>query len=306
MNIFNSVFRTAKRKALSRQSQIRYSVLLWGFVLLVWGHLLAKPPERIVSLAPNITEIIFKLNVQNRLVGRTEYCRYPPAVKKIPSVGGYLDTNYEKILALHPDLIVMLPSKEKRRKLESLGLRVLELPDETIPDILQSIIQLGDTLGVPRRAKVVVQGIKDTLEVIEKKSRQIPYHPTALLLIGRQKGELRGLYAAGVNSYLGQLWRLAGGRNVFPEISLRYFSVNLEDLLGASAEIILEFHPPHTVDLKRRNTILQLWQTFTSIPAVKNKNVYIYDDDMFLIPGPRVARVALEFYRLVTNFEKKP
>jgi len=295
------IFFPQENKGVMNRYRFLSGVMLSGVLLLLIAATpgSAKRPQRIVSLAPNLTEMIFKLGVQDRLVGRTEYDRYPPAVREIPSVGGYLNTDYEKILSLHPDLIVMLPSPEKRKKFQSLGLPVLELPDETVEEILHSLRVLGETLGASNRAQAVVQGIRDTLQMVKRSADSLNEHPIGLLLVGRQMGELRGLYAAGRNSYLGQLWKMAGGQTAFPDINLHYFNVNQEALLTTPIQVILEFHPPGYLSAQRRENILKLWRKLPTIPAVRNQRIFLFDDEMFLIPGPRIARVAVAFFQII-------
>jgi len=262
-------------------------------------------PQRIVSLAPHITEIIFKLGAGNRLVGRTDFCRYPPAAQKVPSLGGYLNVDFEKLVATKPDLVFQFPNAENRRKIEAFGITVEEIPNETIEEILDGISKVGRVLGLESKAEKVRQNILDTLSMVAEISKNFFYRPSALLLVGRVQGSLNGLYAAGTNTYLGEIWKKCGGRNAFSDVSMRYFSVNKEYLLSRQIDVIVEFRSEKNWD---RDTLLRektLWQQMPWINAVKYQNIFIFTDSFFLIPGPRISQIAVEFSQIIQNVTQK-
>jgi iron complex transport system substrate-binding protein len=258
-----------------------------------------EPPQRIISLAPNITEIIFKLGAQNQLIGRTEFCLYPEAVQKIPSVGGYLNPDYEKIVNLRPDLIFIFPNADMERKLQDFGFRVVNIPDETIEEVLSGILTVGKVLGVEQRAHNVVQGIQDTLDLVSR-TDSTSKQPSALLVVGREEGSLKGLYGAGRNTYLGELWKLCGGRNIFKDISIKYFNVSKEDLVSRDPDCILEFRivPPDEIDKKMRS-LKSDWKELAVLDAVVKDRIYVFSDRYFLIPGPRISKIALSFSQVL-------
>ncbi len=284
----------------------RYILLLLAALQFVFITLrAAEYPQRIISLAPNLTEIIFGIGVGDRLVGRTDFCKFPAAAEKVASIGGYLNTDYEKVVRLHPDLIMMLPNHEMKAKFESLGVRVAEIPDETIGEILSSITTVGKLLGEEENARLLRRGIEDTLQMISKESQSLPDTPRAVFVVGREAGSLTGLYLAGKNTYLSQLWERCGGRNAFDDVSTRYFSVNEEDMLKRQIDFILEFHPgwdltPQRIDAERR-----VWQVFGNIRAVKNSNIFLFSDLYFVTPGPRISRIAMKFWEIIKNSNAK-
>ena len=230
-------FNLSKRK-LSWFDKLAMTLVPLILVLLFPIHA-QETSHRAVSLAPNITEVIFKLGAQDQLVGRTEFCLYPEAAQKIPSVGGYLNPDYEKIVDLHPDVIFIFPNTEMQRKFQDFGFRVFSIPDETVDEVLSGIRTVGKALGLEQRANDVVHGIQDTLDFVSRTNSTS--NPSALLVVGREEGSLKGLYAAGKNTYLGEIWKLCGGKNVFDDISIRYFNVSKEDLVSRNPDCILEF-----------------------------------------------------------------
>ena len=281
-------------------------VALWSNIIFIFiaflltGNLRASDyPVRIISLAPHITEIIFKLNAGSRLIGRTDFCKYPAAAQSIESVGGYLNMDFEKIVKLQPDLVLQFPNAENRRKLESLGFRTEDISNETIEEILLGIKKVGKLLNLEERAERVRQGIQDTLKLVADIGRSMQKHPSVLLLAGRQKGTLCGLLAAGKDTYLSQLWELCGGRNAFKNVPARYFPVNKEDLLKTDVNVILEFHPDWELTAQRKQKEKDVWQVFKKIDAVKQSSIYIFADRYFLIPGPRISKIAIKFSEIM-------
>ncbi len=275
-------------------------LFLFVFLLLFFNlNIYAKSQniQRIVSLAPHITEIIFRLGAENLLVGRTTYCNYPKSAESIATVGAYLNIDYEKIIFLNPDLIFQFPNQQNRMKLEQLGLQVEEIPNESIEDILTSIEKVGRILNKVSQAKKVISGIQDTMDMVSSVKFSSPL--SAMLIVGRQLGSVEKLHIAGKNTYLNQIWELCGGVNAFEEVPLRYFSVNREDLFKRSIDVIIEFHPDWDLGDKQLKNEQKVWQVLDQIPAVKEGNIFIFQDDFYLIPGPRITKIALNFSKIV-------
>lgn len=263
-----------------------------------------ETPQRIISLAPHITEIIFKLGAQEQLVGRTEFCLYPEAAQKIPSVGGYLNPDYEKIVNLQPDAIFIFPNADMERKLHGFGFRVYSVPNETIEEVLSGIRTVGKALGIEQRANDIIQGIQDTLDQvggIDSKMKK----PSALLVVGRENGSLKAIYAAGKNTYLGEIWKLCGGRNVFDDISIRYFNVSKEDLVSRNPDCILEFRIISPEEKDRKMLSLKSdWRELAVLEAVAEDRIYIFADRYFLIPGPRISKIAVSFSQVLKRISQ--
>ncbi len=259
-------------------------------------------PERIVSLAPNLTETVFKLGAGNRLVGRTEFDLFPPQAQKIPSVGGYLNPDYEKIIALKPDLILMLPNKAMENRFRELGIPAVSFRDETVDDVMNTVSRLGKLLNLERRSRRIVAGIRDTLKLVRSRARN--FAPlSAALFVGRNAGSLRGLYAAGKNTYLSQLWVACGGKNSFADVPRRYFNVSQEGLIRRNPDAILEFRIVGADSLQRSVSRLRHdWDALPTLAAVKTGHIKIFTDRYFLIPGPRISRMAIELSGVLSGF----
>ncbi len=283
-----------------------------GFILLIYTLMVVAVPagfsressQRVIALAPHPTELMYKLGVGNLLVGRSDFCVYPPAALDIEPVGGYLNIDYEKIVHLNPDYILQFPNSENRRKLEELGFTVVDLPNETVDQILQSIRKAGMLFQREKEADRLIEGIRDTLGMVCPADTAI--RPVkGLLVVGRQPGSLAQLYVAGKDTYLSEIWEACGGVNVMDAGPTRYFSVNKEDLLKTEINVILEFHPDWDLTLQRIQREKMAWNLFSNLEAVKEGGIYLFSDRFYVIPGPRISLISVKFHEIIQNFLKK-
>ncbi|RQV93563.1 MAG: hypothetical protein EH225_00230 [Calditrichaeota bacterium] len=263
-----------------------------------------KNQPKLVSLAPHITEIIFKLGAGEQLIGRSEFCLYPPSAASIESVGGYLNIDFEKIVILQPDIIFQFPNEENRRKLENLGFTVVDMPNETISDILVSIEKAGRVLNLPNRADEMIAGIRDTLALVSRDDSLNLYSPSALLVVGRQRMSLAHLYVVGKGTYLNEIWEICGGKNVMSDVDVRYFSVSKEDLIKKNIEVIMEFHPDWSLNHSQWLQEQQVWKLFQNLSAIRQNRIYIFTERLFVIPGPRITTIALRFFEIIENISQ--
>ena len=136
---------------------------------------LPEHPVRIISLAPSITEILFALNLDERIVGVTQFCNYPPAATERTSVGGYYNPNYEAMIALKPDLVILLREHTREREhFDSLGVPWLEVNHHSIAKIFASMETIGQATGSRERAKRLIADLKTKLEKIGHRTKNLP------------------------------------------------------------------------------------------------------------------------------------
>lgn len=273
----------------------RRSCLMGLFIWLFTGQALfaGDPLKRVVSLAPNITEIMFRIGAGDLLIGRTEFCLYPEAAQQVPAVGGYLNPDYEKLVALQPDIIFMLPNLEMERKLQNLELKTFTLPNETVEEIFFGIKTLGRLLNRSREAEAVIEGIQDTLHWVREKAAERDTLST-LLVVGREAGTLKALYAAGKDTYLSEILELCGGRNVLEDVPARYFDVSKEDLIQRDPDLIVEFRLIDADKVAEEVPSLKAdWNVLSTLKAVQNDHIVILSERAFLIPGPRISQLAV-------------
>ncbi|UCF64271.1 MAG: ABC transporter substrate-binding protein, partial [bacterium] len=260
---------------------------------------------RVISLSPHITETIYKIGAGSALVGRTDFCSYPAAAAGVESVGGYLNIDFEKIVQLEPDLIFQFPNPENRRKLESLGFKVVDIPNETVAEILDGILRVGSNLKQLTQAQRLCDQIKDTLKLVTNEGVHRNDSISAILVVGRQRGSLANIYLAGGDTYLSEIWNVCGGINAFQEVDMRYFPVNEEDLLKRRVEAILEFHPawsPMTEEIINQK---KDWGLLNQMAAVQNNKIFIFTERYFVIPGPRITQVAIKFSEIFKTYRAK-
>jgi iron complex transport system substrate-binding protein len=257
----------------------------------------APAPQRIVSLIPAVSEMIFAIGAGDRLVGVSTYDRFPPEVARIPKVGGLLDPNVERIIALRPDLVVLYATqKELIERLERARLPYFSYEHRALPDITQTIRAIGARIGSSDRGNALASSMEQELAGIRAFTGPRP-HPSTLLVFGRDPESLRSLYASGGYGFLHDMLEIAGGANVFADIKRQSVQATTEMLLTRKPEVIIELRygdSAKTADFAKE---LDVWNALASIPAVKLHRVYTLVGDQFVVPGPRVVNATRELAR---------
>lgn len=240
---------------------------------------LAKQPQRLVSLSASNTEILFALDLGERVVGVDQYSDFPPSVKDKPRVGSYTKPDLEKILALEPDLILgtgihvktVVPELEKR------GLTVMVVDPKGVKDVLEGIRMVGQATGHQRQADALAEGLRARIEAVEAKLQGT--EPVRVFY------ELSpSLHTAGPGSYVDDLIRLVRGTNIAAGAGKEWPQLNQESLLLADPEVVL-LADHEAGETPERVLARPGWQQIT---AVKTKRVYAVDPNLTNRPGPRV------------------
>jgi iron complex transport system substrate-binding protein len=260
-----------------------------------------EPPRRIISMAPSATETLFALGLGDKLVGVTRYCDYPPKAKEISSVGGYVDPNYEQIVALKPDLVILLSSHvDAQRGLEKLGIETLVVPHATVNDIHKAILRLGAACGAKEKARDLVQGMERRIEAVGHKVKGMP-RPRTLICIGRdtQTGQLAGMYIAGRHEYFDEVLELAGGVNAYRDERVAYPQVSAEGIISLNPDVIVDLVGELNPEGKTATEIATQWDRLRPVQAVRHDKVHVIVGDHALRPGPRYVRFVEELARLL-------
>jgi iron complex transport system substrate-binding protein len=254
-------------------------------------------PRRIVSLVPATTEMLFAMGAGGRVAGVSDYDRFPAAVENIPRVGGLLDPNLERILALRPDLVIVYETQaDLKRQLERVGIPVYSYVHRGLPDITETLRSIGRRIGLDAAADAeaarIERRLADTRARVAGRTR-----PKTLLVFGRDPGALRHIDASGGYGFLHDLLELAGGADVLADLHRQSVQMSTEMVLARAPQVILELHygtslPGSRVDAERR-----VWNALPSVPAVKNDRVYLLSGDEFVVPGPRIVTAADRFAR---------
>jgi iron complex transport system substrate-binding protein len=271
-------------------------------LLLATALLPAALPQRIVSTAPSITELLYALGLGNEVVGVTRFCRYPPDALTKPKIGDYTSPNLEAIAALKPDLVVIQTNPiHLADHLTRLNLRVLEIDQENIAAIYKSIQQVGAATGTDQRAAQLADSIREGLTKIRAKVSALP-RARMMFVIGRSPNSLDGLVVAGRASYLNEAIEIAGGENVFRDAKAAYPAVSLEEVMARNPEVIVDMGDmSDTVGVTEahKRSVIALWDRIPTLAAVKQHRVFAVASDIYVVPGPRVIDAAKAFAEML-------
>jgi iron complex transport system substrate-binding protein len=250
-------------------------------------------PMRVISLAPNITEIVFALGEGSRLVGVTTYSNYPADAEHIPKVGSYVRLDIERIVSLSPDLCLAIKDgnpKEAVTRLESLGIPVYAVDPRNLESVMETLIKIGHLLGADGKARLIVKDMRDRIHRIENRVHQTNDRPRVFFQIG-----ISPIVSVGSQTFIHKLIEQAGGRNV-AEGPVPYPRFSKEQVLGLSPEVII------ITSMARDAVFDQLkaeWRQWTSLPAVRNNRIFIQESDLFDRPSPRLVDALEVLARLI-------
>jgi iron complex transport system substrate-binding protein len=268
------------------------------FIFFIFNsNALAKKAQRVISLSPSITEVLFAIGAGNQVVAVTEFCTYPKETTLKPKVGGMLNSSAESIIALTPDLIVFQPGKSNAKQLtKKLNSEYIEASFQDLKSIYQSIQDIGNAVGKAKEARELITDIKSKLESYQERLKNVKPKST-LLILGDSRDPLRDLYAVGKRTFLDELLTLSGGENVLDETLSQYPKISREYIISRSPEVVIIAGPNSDVTEQEFSSNLNAWRILGSVRAVKNKNIHMINEDYILIPGPRLVNIVDKFYQ---------
>lgn len=247
----------------------------------------AGSPQRIVSLSPNLTEIVFALGLGEKVVGVSNNCDWPAEAKTKPKMGTFWQPNTEAIIAAKPDLVVcesFLQQKEVAETLKRAGLRVLSLRAESIEELFNAIIQIGSATGCLDKAEALTAKIKGELDEIRAKASSAK---KVKVLWAVQTEPMR---VVGVKTFVNEIIDLAGGQNVIAPTGDQYPSISTEVILGCGAEVIIQSAMGSENIPGQQKAAEEFWSRYANLPAVKDKKIYVIDPDTVFRLGPRLPQ----------------
>jgi len=280
----------------------------WWFLVCVTGAG-ANPPQRIVCLAPSITEMVFALGAGARVVGVSDYCSGPAAALALPRIGGFTNPNYERILALSPDLVLTIGEAERlRRFCAARAIPCRSLTIESVAGVGRAFTSLGDLLDRRSEAATRMAELEADLAAVQARVAGLRPVPT-LLVVARAPGTLRGLMTTNGETFLSELLTLAGGRNCFAGGRQRYFTPSQEAIFAAAPQAIIELQPATGQwaandpgagpDPAQRRRLLADWRALPGLPAVEGGRLFVVTEPRLLIPGLHMAETAAHLARLL-------
>lgn len=266
--------------------------LIWILLLVlatVSSNSHAQSPQRVVSLIPAVTEMLFAMGEGGRLVGVSSYDRYPPEVSRITPVGGLLDPSAEIILALKPDLVVVYATQvELMQRLARAAIPYYSYQHRTLADITSTIRAIGVRIGSSERAARLASDMERAIGMI-RASVAGSKHPRTMLVFGREPGSLRNVTASGGYGFLHDMLEAAGGVDVFADLNKQSVQASTEMILARQPEVIVELRYGGSVEPTDLNREVDAWSALPSVPAVRSRRVYVLVGDEFVVPGPRVV-----------------
>ena len=262
-------------------------VTLVAFVTLV--TLNAQAPRRIISLVPNVTEILYAIGAGPQVVGVSNYDVEPPEVRSLPTVGALLDPDTEKIISLKPDLVITYGSQtDLQSQLGSAKIPFFDYRHGGLAHITATMRALGARTGHVEQAEQAARSLDAAIDAVRKRVAGKP-RPRTLLVFGREPGSLRNIYASAGRGFLHDMLVAAGGEDVLTDIDKESAQVSTEVILARAPDVILELNSSNRLNDADLKKVVDPWMKLSSVPAVKNRRVIILTGSGLTVPGPRVA-----------------
>ncbi len=273
----------------SRLKRQTRGVCLAVAVLVVWAAAAVTTAQanRIISIIPATTEMLFAMGAGDRVVAVGSYDRFPPEVERLPRVGALLDPDVERILSLRPDLVIVYETQnDLRTQLDRARIPYFLYRHRGLPDISGTIRALGARVGAADRANALAASLDRQIADIRARVAQAP-RPRTLLVFGRERGSLRGIDASGGIGFLHDMLEAAGGTDVLADVKQQSVTMTTEMVLTRAPDVIVELRYAKGDTTARSD--LRAWDALGSVPAVRAKRVYLLQGEEFVVPGPRVA-----------------
>ncbi len=252
---------------------------------------LSSEPQRIISIAPGVTEMVFAIGAGKRLVGVDTESDFPPEARGIQKVGSYVSPSLERIIALDPDLLLVsdLTSPQVVSAVEDKGIKVFVVAPESIKGIAQSMRKLGSILGAEESAEAAADEFERRVSAVEMRTKDQRARPGVYM-------EYYPYWTFGPGSFGDDLIELAGGTNIGKKLRSPYAEVSNEFVVSENPDAIVVTRGRHsstTIDSVRNRS------GWNSTNAVENNSIYYIDDDIVSRPGPRMVDALEELYEIL-------
>lgn len=239
-------------------------------------------PQRIISLAPNVTEILFALSLGDKVVGVTSYCDFPQDARSKEKIGDTLNPDLERIVALKPDLVVITTASQLEKltsSLDQLGIPVYVTNPRTLREVVASIRVLGEVTGARDRARETANEMERRIRVVEDRVKELS-RPSVFYVL-----QTAPLITAGRNTFINDLIILAGGQSISGDETVDYPQYSRESVISRAPKIIIA-PSGHGTELVKGE---DLRRDFAATPAIRNNRIVWVDPDLVDRPGPRIV-----------------
>jgi len=255
--------------------------------------------ERIIALAPNVTEVVFALGLGDRVVGVSDFCDFPPEVANRVRVGGHMDPDFEKITMLAPDLLILQGKHQEVADFARMNrILAVHVNMDSLKSIYAGIRTIGEALGRENRAEALCADIQEQIEAVKQAVAGLP-RPQILVVTTRVDHSLDNLYTVGGGSFVSELVGIAGGDNIYNKASQPYIEASKETVVVEAPDVIIEFHCGEELSREDRAAYVRDWDALRSAPAVRDGRVYLVTDMKALRPGPRIGETARMLAKLL-------
>jgi iron complex transport system substrate-binding protein len=267
-----------------------------GLALTIFAHsalstIVSPPPippdpQRIVTLAPSVTETLFALGQGPHVVAVTRFCHYPPEVMSLPKVAGFTDINYEAVLRQRPDLVILPVDKlENSEELKRLGLPVMGLDTRDLDGYISTVTALGKATGHSKEAEEIVSNLRGAMEKarVRAEGRRRPRVLFSVMRAMEGSGVITEITAVGRDGFFNQMLETAGGENIYKG-PLPFPTLTKEAIMTLNPEIIVDLARDGSGPIARAD-----WLSIgDSVDAVRNGRVVIFTEESDNVPGPRI------------------
>lgn len=254
------------------------------------GFDLSESPARIVSMAPNLTEILFALGQDEKIVGVTRDSNYPPAAMDKPRVGDFWQVDIEAVIASRPDLVITLGfdrQKNLAHRLGRIGYKSLSVNIEKVDDLFEAIRLIGaGTNSMPQADRLIVQ-LKDKLGELATLVQSS--EPVKVLWVVQREP----LRVAGRDTFVNEIIELAGGENAIGSTMHKYPPVGPEEVIACGAEVVIEPAMVKGELAAQQKAAVEYYGKYENLPAAKNGRIYVIDGDTVSRLGPRLYEAVL-------------
>ena len=289
------------------KSILQYSLAFLAGVVLLTGESAARQvtdgigrrllvpdhPVRVVALAPSITEIVFALGQEKRLVGISRFSDFPKEALHLPQVGSYIQPDIEKIISLNPDICIAVKDGNPRvvaDRLESLHIPVYAVDPLDMGAIMTMILQIGDLLNAGDRAQAIVAGMETRIDRVRERVMRTKQRPGVFFQIG-----ISPIVSVGKGTFINELIRMAGGTNLCAGYS-SYPRLSREQVLALAPDVLVVTTMTRDISVDQ---IKAEWADWTQIPAVQNGRIAIVDSGIFDRPTPRQVDALEQLVRII-------
>jgi iron complex transport system substrate-binding protein len=240
-------------------------------------------PERIISLAPSNTEILFALGLGDRVVGVTDYCDYPPEALNKTKVGGYANPDVEKIVALNPDLILVAHGTpmDVINSMAGLGLTVFGIKTTDLDDLLNDIRRIAEITDKEVEAQALTSEMETRIQAVTNQTVELEQRPRVFYIVWHDP-----LWTAGSGTFIHELIEKGGGVNIFQNVT-GYPTISIEEVIARDPEIIITSEWSYEWAINASE--------LASTNASQTGRIYTLDDDLVQRPGPRLVE-GLEWF----------